>query len=252
MINIKSFDIKLLDFGISCKDPNISDKINKCSNCIGTFLYMAPELYICNVTQWQKTDIWSIGVIFYQLLTGVFPSIYNGDNWIYISKNVFNYIKQKQEIKLNFLKDGLTDEQNNVINILVENLLHINPEDRPTIDNFIIEISKIRILYNRIYQSIPIIYPPKTTIIASEQKVDNSLQPQSQQPQPQLVYSPSMTESQKLDASDRAIKSPFVYTPSITKSQKLDASDRAIKSQSKLQSGGFLKSVYRDLKYKFC
>jgi serine/threonine protein kinase len=181
MIDIKSFNIKLIDFGISCRDPNIpivakqvSDRINICSNILGSYYYMAPELYMGIPTQWQKTDIWSMGVIFYQLLMGVIPSIYSGTTPLNIALNVGNYAKGNQGIKLGFVSEKLNDEQNRVINVLVESLIRIKPENRPTIDEFIIEISKIRTLYDDTFKSVPIIYPPKAISIASEQKVASS------------------------------------------------------------------------------
>ena len=49
--------------------------------------------------------------------------------------------------------------------------MRIKPEYRPTIDDFIIEISKIRTLYDGTFKFVPVIYPPRATRIASEQKV---------------------------------------------------------------------------------
>ena len=43
-------------------------------SCAGTTYYLAPEYYAGEIT--HKTDVWSVGVILYMLLTGCPP--FNG------------------------------------------------------------------------------------------------------------------------------------------------------------------------------
>ena len=60
--------IKITDFGLAkeCEENNLSDTI------CGSPIYMAPEI-LQNIKYNNKADIWSIGVIFYELLTGETP-----------------------------------------------------------------------------------------------------------------------------------------------------------------------------------
>eukprot|EP00800_Vazella_pourtalesii_P004998 TRINITY_DN1577_c0_g1_i1.p1 TRINITY_DN1577_c0_g1~~TRINITY_DN1577_c0_g1_i1.p1 ORF type:complete len:415 (-),score=97.55 TRINITY_DN1577_c0_g1_i1:1282-2526(-) len=60
------FDIRLGDFGLSCYKGTEDMLLDSC----GTPLYMAPEVSK-NHAYSDKCDIWSIGVIMYQLFTGV-------------------------------------------------------------------------------------------------------------------------------------------------------------------------------------
>ncbi|HMA94886.1 MAG TPA: serine/threonine-protein kinase, partial [Polyangiaceae bacterium] len=71
------FSIKLLDFGISkAQDPRSSDDhgdITAPAVVMGSPLYMSPEQMRSAREVDARTDIWSIGVILYELLTGVAP-----------------------------------------------------------------------------------------------------------------------------------------------------------------------------------
>ena len=68
LINEK-FEIKLIDFGFA----NYHDPDKKFSVFCGTYSYMAPEL-VCRIPYDAKaTDVWSLGVLLYIMLTGDFP-----------------------------------------------------------------------------------------------------------------------------------------------------------------------------------
>ncbi|KAI6658113.1 Serine/threonine-protein kinase 33-like [Oopsacas minuta] len=74
------FDIRLGDFGLSCYKGTEDMLLDSC----GTPLYMAPEV-LKNLAYSDKCDIWSIGVIMYQLLTGVDSMVLNSmlqDDWL--------------------------------------------------------------------------------------------------------------------------------------------------------------------------
>jgi serine/threonine-protein kinase len=82
--------IKVLDFGISklLDKGAISPSISLTSNdtILGSPLYMSPEQLIAPRTVDERTDIWSIGVILYELLTGTSP--FHGANITEICANV--------------------------------------------------------------------------------------------------------------------------------------------------------------------
>ena len=74
-------NIKLTDFGLS-KTHSLNFK----SHLSGTPFYIAPEILLEEST--VKSDIWSLGVITYFLLSGTVP--FNGKNDNEILNNVLN------------------------------------------------------------------------------------------------------------------------------------------------------------------
>ncbi|MEO0185503.1 MAG: UvrD-helicase domain-containing protein, partial [candidate division WOR-3 bacterium] len=67
MLMTENNTIKITDFGLACflKTGSIA------ASTAGTPIYMAPEVWSGKFS--EKSDIWSIGVIFYELLTGIPP-----------------------------------------------------------------------------------------------------------------------------------------------------------------------------------
>jgi len=70
--------LKILDFGIS-KAPVGHDELTGTHTVIGTPSYMAPEQMKSGKSAEPRSDIWSIGVVIYQLLTGRTP--FAGDSY---------------------------------------------------------------------------------------------------------------------------------------------------------------------------
>ena len=65
IICISNDEIKLIDFGLSdTTDHSLVD-------FAGTLIYVAPEVFTNNYN--NKCDIWSCGVIMYQLISGQLP-----------------------------------------------------------------------------------------------------------------------------------------------------------------------------------
>jgi len=109
--------IKLFDFGLServCPEQPISH------NCAGSPLYMAPEVYKPECHNPLVSDMWSLGIILYELLTGETP---------------FSHCESLQE-----LKDVLSNENPIIIppfisqevRELLSKVLSFDPSMRPT------------------------------------------------------------------------------------------------------------------------
>jgi serine/threonine protein kinase len=66
--------VKVLDFGISKTIGNQTDNgLTRSTSLLGSPLYMSPEQLCEPRAVDQRTDIWSLGVTLYQLLTGTTP-----------------------------------------------------------------------------------------------------------------------------------------------------------------------------------
>ena len=61
-------DLKILDFGLS----KMIGPEEKCTEMFGTLYYAAPEILL-GMPYDKKADLWSLGIIAYQLITGMFP-----------------------------------------------------------------------------------------------------------------------------------------------------------------------------------
>jgi serine/threonine protein kinase/Flp pilus assembly protein TadD len=73
MITAKG-QVKIMDFGLAKVRGGI--ELTKEQSTIGTAAYMSPEQARGDAVD-QRSDIWSFGVVFYEMLTGVFP--FKGD-----------------------------------------------------------------------------------------------------------------------------------------------------------------------------
>lgn len=115
----KSGNIKIGDLGIA--------KVLLYSNCtntvIGTPLYLAPE--ICKEKPYnEKSDIWSIGCVLYELLTFTLP--FDAPNYVGLCKKILKgiYTPFKDDIKKFYSKELIG---------LMDLILQVDPEKRPSV-----------------------------------------------------------------------------------------------------------------------
>jgi serine/threonine protein kinase len=65
--------IKVLDFGISKVQGDANVSLTSTRSMLGSPLYMSPEQLRSSKTVDSRSDIWSLGIILYELLTGAVP-----------------------------------------------------------------------------------------------------------------------------------------------------------------------------------
>ncbi len=89
--------LKVLDFGIS-KVPMGDNNMTATSTVMGTPAYMSPEQMRSSRDVDNRSDIWSLGVVLYELLQGAPP--YTGDSFSALVIKVTNDPLPKLQIKL--------------------------------------------------------------------------------------------------------------------------------------------------------
>lgn len=110
----KNLNVKIIDFGFSTWiNPGQKLKLY-----CGTPSYMPPEIVTKKEYYGPPVDIWSLGVLLYAMLTGVFPytGVIEQDIYKNILRGVFN------------VPSYLSNESKNLIN----KMIILDPEQRPT------------------------------------------------------------------------------------------------------------------------
>jgi len=65
--------VKLMDFGISKLTDDVQQALTQTHSTFGTPLYMSPEQVRSSKEVDARTDVWSVGIILYELVTGKLP-----------------------------------------------------------------------------------------------------------------------------------------------------------------------------------
>ena len=140
---------KLADFGWS----NFEDGNKFRDTYCGTPEYLAPEM-VTKSGHNESVDIWALGVLIFEMLTGRTPFNYTGDRI-----QLFNNIKT--------LRIVWTDDFPQLAKDLVGRILRLNPKDRLTLD---------QIINHQWFKDVPIIKPVLSPINYTErQKLESHL-----------------------------------------------------------------------------
>ena len=119
-------NIKIADFGLS-EEFTPGEKLN--TFCVGTPEYMAPEVFQGHKFDGPKVDVWSLGVILYEMLTAVIP--FTGSTWPHIIARVLRGKYYEPDYLSNDCKE------------LLSKMLVLDPNNRATMDVIVKDTHKI-------------------------------------------------------------------------------------------------------------
>ena len=90
---------KLCDFGMACHPVDLIDGLEGL-DCLGTPAYAAPEMARVNeMIPNSMVDIWSVGMICAEMLTGIAPRASYGREWAFVDE----FWHDKEEVVVNFV-----------------------------------------------------------------------------------------------------------------------------------------------------
>ena len=81
---LANIHVKLLDFGLAKDSKSLSSIISQTGQSLGTPAYMSPEQCAGDASIDQRTDIYSLGVVAYHMITGTTP--FNGPTTVAYAK----------------------------------------------------------------------------------------------------------------------------------------------------------------------
>ena len=140
---------KLADFGWSNFDDGTKNRETYC----GTPEYLAPEM-VTKSGHDESVDIWALGVLLFEMLTGRTPFNFTGDRI-----QLYNNIKS--------LRIVWTDDFPQLAKDLVGRILRLNPKDRLTLD---------QIINHQWFRDTPLLRPLLNPIVYNErQKLESHL-----------------------------------------------------------------------------
>ena len=138
----ENFKIKLSDFGLSYFISDAPKGI-----AFGTYFWMAPE--ILNDGKYEvSSDIFSYGMILWELLTGTTPYYNVFGNSMVDKETLKNYIGKKNEKKEDIAP--IPKEGNIVLRYIALKCLKYKPEDRLSLDTILQYLSKANKCYEEV------------------------------------------------------------------------------------------------------
>jgi serine/threonine protein kinase len=114
---------KLADFGYA------STEVYKSGDKSGTLIYAAPELFSKGSADMRAADIWSLGIVFYAMITNRFP--YPNVDDVHLIHLISHGILDYNVIK------------NESIRSLLIKMTSLNPAKRPTITEIVNEVEEL-------------------------------------------------------------------------------------------------------------
>ncbi|MCB0301353.1 MAG: protein kinase, partial [Calditrichaeota bacterium] len=147
--------VKIMDFGLAKIGTQV--KLTQVGSTLGTAAYMSPEQAQGEPVD-HRSDLWSMGVVFYELLTGHLP--FKGD---YSQAVIYSILNEKAEP----VDQHRVDVPKLMVSI-IEKLLQKNPTDRyPNADAVLADLERANRQTNSFSRSQPIpstVKPEKSQI----------------------------------------------------------------------------------------
>jgi serine/threonine protein kinase len=130
----QNFHVRLTDFGLS------QDKSTKMNTRVGTLNWVAPEVLEGAVAYDEKADIYSFGMVLWELLTGRTP--YEGKSQLQVIRMID--MREKERVPENADPDYAR---------LIRACWHEDPKKRPTIMRVMRQLEQIQALLNQQIQT---------------------------------------------------------------------------------------------------
>jgi serine/threonine protein kinase len=115
-----SIRVRLIDFGIARITNSQISPITEIERSVGTVLYIAPEQLLGSINQTPAGDIYSCGILFYELLTGRVP---------FNPHSIIEMWQLQKELAIS-LPSEIRHELTTVIDNIILMALSFNPEER--------------------------------------------------------------------------------------------------------------------------
>lgn len=132
----------LVDFGFSCHIGNGTEilegkktQYNCSSSAQGTPYYMAPEVWDDKVTDFLATDIFALGILFHEILTGKTPYDAPSNYQLYLSSKHASDFIELDEIPDSRIRGRLS--------VLLIEMLHSDPTERPSVTEVLQRVKEI-------------------------------------------------------------------------------------------------------------
>jgi serine/threonine protein kinase len=148
--------VKVMDFGLAKLKGSM--KLTKSSSTMGTLAYMAPE-HLQGQEVDARTDIFSFGVVLYEMLTGQLP--FKGE---YDSAMMYSILNDEPEPVQKYRSD-LPSELLHVLNRALEK----DPEERyQSVNDMLIDLKRLKRDTDRVSRKTPTEFPSEEMAPAAE------------------------------------------------------------------------------------
>lgn len=176
--------VKIADFGLS----EFIHHDNSSNQHLGTLHYLAPEVCQKGLFNPFKSDIWSIGVLFYRLFTYTYP--FEGND----------KVELKDAIIRGFYNERLTGQ----MLLPIRKMFLINPENRITIN----KLSKMDMF------TIPLRSPTYSHLPQLKMPLGSSLNVKLNKKKSSLIYNQKLSQNKKIRnySSQRATLIPLTFS----------------------------------------
>lgn len=134
-------DVKLVDFGIAASEEHSGSDLTEDGMTLGTPAYMSPEQLEDAKNVDKRADIYSMGVMLYEMLTGIkpFPGKFSAKTITSIQKGKYKPAKK--------IKPSISP----VLNRIIKRCMHVNPSKRYQ------DIDKVIIILEKWLKSVPLL-----------------------------------------------------------------------------------------------